>query len=74
MKLIFLLVLLFFVSPILMAQSWNTVDTDNTCTERHECAAAGIGEKLYLLGGRGMKPVEEYDPATNNGGRLQFHP
>lgn len=62
----FLIQLMIFagISSLVSAQSWTTVDTKNTCTERHECAAAEVAGKLYLLGGRGMKPVEEYDPAT----------
>lgn len=47
------------------AQSWTTLSPPTECTARHECAAAAVGDKLYLMGGRGMKPVEAYDPATN---------
>lgn len=32
--------------------------------ERHETAMAEVGGKLYLIGGRGLKPTQEYDPAT----------
>ncbi|WP_245189618.1 Kelch repeat-containing protein [Lunatimonas salinarum] len=49
----------------LQAQTWSTLNPANSCTERHECAAAAIGDKLYLLGGRGLKAVEVYDPNTN---------
>ncbi len=48
------------------AQTWKKVDTENSCTARHECAGAALDDKLYLVGGRGMKPVEEYNPATNS--------
>lgn len=54
------------VALSLQAQTWSTLQPANTCTERHECAAAAIGDKLYLMGGRGMKPVEVYDPNTNS--------
>jgi len=33
--------------------------------KRHECAFVEAGGKLYLIGGRGEKPVNVYDPATN---------
>ncbi|MEX2565810.1 MAG: hypothetical protein WD431_07710 [Cyclobacteriaceae bacterium] len=46
------------------AQNWETIDTPDNCTKRHECASAAVGNKVYLLGGRGMKPVEEFDPLT----------
>ena len=32
---------------------------------RHECAFVEAGGKLYLIGGRGEKPVNVYDPAAN---------
>lgn len=40
------------------AQSWQSVETQNTCTARHENAATLIGDSLYLVGGRGLKPLE----------------
>ena len=33
-------------------------------TARHEAAFIGLNERYYLLGGRGIKPVDIYDPAT----------
>lgn len=67
MKKLFFLntVVVLLTAGYLQAQTWSTLNPTNTCTERHECAAAAIGDKLYLLGGRGMKPVEAYDPNTN---------
>jgi N-acetylneuraminic acid mutarotase len=44
---------------------WQTVTTENACTKRHETSAAAVNGVLYLIGGRGMKPVEAFDPATN---------
>lgn len=49
----------------LYAQTWSTLVPATECTARHECAAAAVDGKLYLMGGRGMKPVEAYDPSTN---------
>lgn len=40
------------------AQSWQPVVTQNDCEKRHENAAALVGDSLYAIGGRGMKPLE----------------
>lgn len=40
------------------AQTWQSVETQNACTARHENAATLIGDSLYLVGGRGLKPLE----------------
>lgn len=44
------------------AQVWQAAEPMNLPTNRHECALAAANGKLYLLGGRGVKAVEEYDP------------
>ena len=43
---------------------WKTVATQNQPTARHENAFTELDGKFYLIGGRGMKPVDIYDPAT----------
>jgi N-acetylneuraminic acid mutarotase len=45
--------------------AWTAVSTSNEPTARHEDGFVQLGGKFYLLGGRGDKPVEIYDPATN---------
>ncbi len=50
--------------PTVKNRKWEIVESQNTCTKRHECAAVAINGQLYLLGGRGVKPVEKYDPVT----------
>lgn len=72
-KLAFASILLLFytISP---AQSWQTFETENTCTNRHENALAAVKGKLILLGGRGMKPVESLDLKTNQWTRLEETP
>jgi N-acetylneuraminic acid mutarotase len=45
-------------------RKWQFVEPSNTCTQRHECAAVGINGQLYLVGGRGIKPVEGFDPSS----------
>ncbi len=46
--------------------AWQSVTTSDgsSSTARHEAAAVNVDGKLYLLGGRQMRPVEVYDPAT----------
>lgn len=63
-----------FFAPISLAQNkesasslapvWSPVITTNDATERHENGFIAYGDKLYLLGGRGVKPVQIYDPET----------
>ncbi|SDL16877.1 N-acetylneuraminic acid mutarotase [Catalinimonas alkaloidigena] len=44
---------------------WEAIDTQNLPDVRSENAFARVGDRFYLLGGRGDKVVEMYDPATN---------
>lgn len=50
---------------IASAQNWEAVTTTNNCTNRHENSFVAVGEELVLIGGRGIKPVEVLNPATN---------
>ena len=47
---------------------WTTVfSSDGSFPEpRHETAMTAIGGKLYLFGGRGLKPTQEYDPVARD--------
>lgn len=45
--------------------NWTTVEFNGTLHPRHEAAFVALGEKLYLLGGRRIQPVDSYDIATN---------
>ena len=49
------------------AQNWSPVTTtDNSAPEaRHESGAVVVNDKIYLLGGRGIRGVDVYDPAAN---------
>ncbi|MBC8170955.1 MAG: choice-of-anchor D domain-containing protein [Anaerolineae bacterium] len=64
--LIALNVILFTVS-LLFAQAgnWQTVNTNNLPTARHETSFVHVGGKFYLIGGRESKVVQIYNPATN---------
>lgn len=52
------------------SQSWQTLEPENDCTSRHENALAAVEGKLILVGGRGVKPVESFDPKTNRWTKL----
>src|ERR1041384_5031844 len=45
---------------------WQYVSSSNSPTARNECSYVQSGSKFYLLGGRGTRPVQSYDPATNS--------
>ena len=54
-------------SPSASSQaSWTTISTTNDPTERHENGFIAYDGKLYLIGGRGVKPVQIFDPSTNS--------
>jgi len=57
--------LLLFIFPVLLqAQSWTTLQTSSSCTARGESSVAQVDNKLYLLGSRGIKPVDVLDLKT----------
>jgi N-acetylneuraminic acid mutarotase len=66
-KSLFSLALIICASFSTRAQSgaWQTVSNEPPCTGRDETALTALNGKLYLVGGRGIKPVEEYDPVAN---------
>lgn len=45
---------------------WTILSSSGEPMERHENAYAKIDNKFYLIGGRGERPVEIYDPANNS--------
>jgi N-acetylneuraminic acid mutarotase len=61
---LFLVCLIFSAITTSPAQKWQTLDPANDCTKRHENALTAIKDKLILVGGRGIKPVESFDPKT----------
>ncbi len=60
--------LMVLVFQMAMAQdlSWNSVEGTGTAHPRHENAFVEAGGKYYLLGGRGLKPVDIFDPLTKS--------
>ncbi len=51
-------------------RSWTAVLSTGSPTARHEAAMVAVGGKGYLMGGRGVKPVEEFDPASRTWRKL----
>lgn len=47
-----------------MGGAWRTVGTDTPPMQRHENAYVAVGGRFYLVGGRGEKPVQSFDPGT----------
>lgn len=46
------------------AASWQILDVAGSPHARHECSFVEVDGKFYLLGGRGIKPVDIFDPET----------
>lgn len=44
--------------------SWTQQPANGKVTARHEAGGVEVNGKLYVLGGRGSRPVDMYDPAT----------
>ncbi len=60
-----LLLAFILIASCAFSQSWQKVAPANECTNRHENSLTAIGDKLVLVGGRGVKPVESFDLKTN---------
>lgn len=76
MKKIFriLVICLFISGNTTLNAQWKTLDPDGAPEKRHECAFVEANGKYYLVGGRGMKPVNEYDPVSNSWQTLSTPP
>jgi hypothetical protein len=44
---------------------WTTIETKGNITARHESSMVLFKDKFYLIGGRGMNPVNVYNPKSN---------
>lgn len=52
-------------NPDSSGEGWITLSSDTEPNFRHENAFTRVGDKLYLLGGRGERPVDIYNPQTD---------
>ena len=66
-KIFVFLLLLTGVSAFILKKeySWKILETKGEPSARHENSFVESKGKFYLLGGRGIKPVDIYDPETN---------
>lgn len=48
--------------PETVLGQWYQVASKNSPIARHECSYVQAGNKFYLVGGRGSKPVQSYNP------------
>lgn len=48
-----------------LGTNWKTQNTRGKVTARHEAGGVAVNGKLYVIGGRGDRPVDMYDPQTN---------
>ncbi len=55
-------------------KEWTTIDADNGPAARHENAFTEVDGKFYLVGGRGDRPVDIYDPQTESWSKGQAPP
>ncbi|MEQ8683603.1 MAG: kelch repeat-containing protein [Cyclobacteriaceae bacterium] len=46
-------------------RSWEQLECNGAPHARHECSCVEADGRFYLLGGRGIKPVDIFDPKTN---------
>lgn len=53
---------------------WETMEMENEPTARHENAFTEVNGKFYLIGGRGEKVVDIYDPQTRTWSKGQTPP
>lgn len=60
--------------PEAQAGRWATLAQANTPIPREECSFAQAGGRFYLLGGRGVNPVQEFNPATRTWRNLKNTP
>ncbi|MRT91623.1 galactose oxidase [Ancylomarina sp. 16SWW S1-10-2] len=70
MKKIYLAFVLFTIAVTINAQnlmdySWEILETSGDVVGRHENAFVEFNDQFYLIGGRGINPVNVFDPVTN---------
>ena len=74
MKTKFILLFCLLSSSLFAQESWTTITPKTEATPRHENSFVECEGKLYSLGGRGERPVDEYDPKTNTWTKLADAP
>ena len=54
-----------FIATFNAHGNWQTIETTGQVTARHENGLVAHNNKIYAIGGRRLKAVEVFDPATN---------
>jgi len=54
--------------------TWHTLESEEGPIGRHEHGYVQLGELFYLVGGRGERPVQTFDPETNTWTTLGLPP
>lgn len=78
----FILINLFFPFLLFAADStrllekakWSIIQVKNLPDKREDCGFVETGGKLYLIGGRGIRPVEVFDPVKRDWIHLKSTP
>lgn len=68
------LVFILISAPISIAQNWKTIEAKGNPTVRHENSAVALGDDFYVIGGRGIKPIEVFHTKTNTWEQLAETP
>lgn len=63
MKFLSLIIAVCFISTS-QGQTWKIIEAQGNPTPRHENSAVAMGDDFYVIGGRGIKPVEVFHTKT----------
>ncbi|XPF94466.1 Kelch repeat-containing protein [Colwellia sp. RE-S-Sl-9] len=62
------------ICNVAKAETWETIETSNAFSARHEAGFIKFENKGYLIGGRGIKNVDEFNPDSLSWQPLQKSP
>lgn len=68
------LLVLLLLSGQAFGQAWENISAQGNPTPRHENSAVASGNDLYVIGGRGIKPVEVFHTKNNTWEKLAETP
>ena len=74
MKYLLKLLFIFLLISCNTQSKWSVIDVKKSCTARHECGFVAHNNALYLIGGRGDKPVEKFNVDTETWSPLNHLP
>ena len=68
------LVIIVFIFGCKSSQKWDVIVAKGNCTARHECGFVAHKNALYLIGGRGDRPVDKFTVENNIWSSLNLPP